>query len=418
MSSRHVHVFISLGGTDHLVGQLWCHSRKGRESSTFEYDKNWLQHNERFALEPALKLTPGAFHTQAHQSIFGSIGDSAPDRWGRMLMRRAENQRAKQAKETPRSLMELDYLLGVSDEARQGALRFRENIHDSFLDIPHKKSIPPLVDLHQLLAAAEHFVMDEESAQELQLLLTPGSSLGGARPKASVRDKDGHLSIAKFPHKDDEFNIMAWESIAYTLAKQAGITTPVWRLDSINERSVLLVRRFDRINSVRIPFLSAMSMLGAHDHEQHSYLEIADALTQHGAEPNIDMAELWRRIVFNILISNTDDHLRNHGFLYERNRGWRLSPIYDINPTPTEVKPRILTTTIDLNDGTASLDLALSVISYFRLSLPQAKIIIQEVALSVSQWRKLSQQTGLSKKEIDRMASAFEHKDLEEARKL
>lgn len=418
MNSRHVHAFISLGGTDHFVGQLWCHSRKGKESSTFEYDKSWLHHKERFALEPALTLTPGSFHTQAHQSIFGSIGDSAPDRWGRILMRRAENQRAKQAKETPRSLMEIDYLLGGSDEARQGALRFRDNIHGSFLGIPHKKSIPPLVDLPKLLAAAEHFLMDEESAQELQLLLAPGSPLGGARPKASVRDKDGHLSIAKFPHKDDEFNIMAWESIAYTLAKQAGIATPDWRLENINAHPVLIVRRFDRQGAVRIPFLSAMSMLGAHDHEQHSYLEIADALAQYGAEPNADMAELWRRMVFNILISNTDDHLRNHGFLYESNKGWRLSPVYDINPTPTEVKPRILTTTIDLTDGTASLDLALSVIGHFRLSLSQAQTIVKEVSLACSQWGSLAQQSGLSKKETDRMATAFEHKDLEEARKM
>ena len=254
-------------------------------------------------------------------------------------------------------------------------------------------------------------INEDESAEDLRILLAPGSSLGGARPKASVRDTDRQLAIAKFPRKDDEHNIVAWEAVALTLAEKAGVLVPSWRMINVSEKPVLLIRRFDRIGNIRVPFLSAMSMLQAKDNDTHSYLEIADALRQYGAEPSNDLAQLWRRIVFSILISNTDDHLRNHGFLYERHKGWLLSPAYDLNPTPVEIKPRILTTTIDLDDGTASLDLALSVIKDFRLSTNDAKLIIKEVGTVIAKWRTVAQSLGLSKNEIDRMASAFEHAD-------
>ena len=415
MSSREIHVSIELGDENHSVGRLWCHNRKGRESASFEYYDSWLKHPEHFALEPALALTAGSFHTLADQSLFGSIGDSAPDRWGRVLMRRAEGQRARAAGETMRTLGEADFLLGVNDEARQGALRFADTPDGPFLAPKSQRTIPPLVDLPKLLSATERFLADEENAEDLRILLAPGSSLGGARPKASVRDTDGHLSIAKFPRKDDDYNVVVWEAVALVLAEKAGLSVPKWRLETVMDKPVLIIRRFDRAGERRIPFLSAMSMLQAKDNEPHSYLEIADALRQYGAEPVADLAELWRRIVFSILISNTDDHLRNHGFIYERHKGWRLSPAYDMNPTPVEVKPRILTTTIDLNDGTASLDLALSVAKDFRLSPDEARAIIKEVGAGVSQWRDVAQRHGLDRREIDRMASAFEHADAQAA---
>lgn len=411
MSSRKIYVYIALGDENHLVGRLWCHYRKGRESASFEYDESWLKHAEHFALEPALALTAGSFHTLADQSLFGSIGDSAPDRWGRILMRRAEARRERSAGEMPRTLGEADFLLGVNDEARQGALRFTDEPAGPFLAPAEIRAIPPLVDLPQLLSATEHFLDEDESAEDLRILLAPGSSLGGARPKASVRDTDDQLAIAKFPRKDDEHNVVIWEAVALTLAEKAGVAVPSWRLLTISEKPVLLIRRFDRAGKIRVPFLSAMSMLQAKDNDTHSYLEIADALRQYGAEPSNDLAQLWRRIVFSILISNTDDHLRNHGFLYERHKGWLLSPAYDLNPTPVEIKPRILTTTIDLDDGTASLDLALSVIKDFRLSTDDAKAIIKEVGTAVAKWRDVAQSLGLRKNEIDRMASAFEHAD-------
>ncbi|MDR0952651.1 MAG: type II toxin-antitoxin system HipA family toxin [Elusimicrobiota bacterium] len=416
--NKEIFVHISLNGRDMLVGKLWFHSRRGRESASFEYDKSWLNNPERFALEPALQLTEGSFHTQDKHLLFGAIGDSAPDRWGRVLMRRAEAQRALIENETARTLTEKDYLLGVNDKTRQGALRFAQNIGGPFLKPSNKLSVPPLIELPKLLSASEKFLNSQENAEDLKLLLAPGSSLGGARPKASVKDKDGSLAFAKFPRKDDDFNIVLWEAVALTLAASAGITVPQWRVVNILKKPVLIVKRFDRAKETRIPFLSAMSMLGAADNEQHSYLEIVYAIAQHGAQPEKDMSELWRRIVFSVLISNTDDHLRNHGFLYERQKGWRLSPAYDINPTPTEIKPRILSTSIDLNNNRADLDLALSVIKDFRLSKEQAGGIIKEVATAVLRWRIVAKSLGLKEADIAKMSSAFEHQDLEKAKKF
>lgn len=411
-------VYVDIGGTPHLAGRLWARVRKGRESATFEYDAGWLAYANRFALEPALSLGPGPFHTTTGRPLFGTIGDSAPDRWGRVLMRRAERRRAERVGETPRTLMEIDYLLGVDDEARQGALRFVSQEGGPFLAEHEVARIPPLIDLPQLLSAAEHVVGDTDSDEDLRLLLAPGSSLGGARPKASVRDRDGHLAIAKFPHKDDEINAVLWEGVALRLAAKSGIPVPDWRIEHVLNKSVLLLRRFDRVQGERIPFLSAMSMLGASDNESRSYLEFVDALRQYGASPNQDMHELWRRIVFNILISNTDDHLRNHAFLYTGPDGWRLAPAYDLNPVPTDIKPRVLTTAIDLDDGAASLDLAMSVVGYFELDESKAHAIAAEVGMAVRTWREEAARMGLTPAEIDRMASAFEHEDLKAALSL
>lgn len=411
-------VYVDIGGTPHLAGRLWARVRKGRESATFEYDASWLAYANRFALEPALTLGPGPFHTTSGRPLFGTIGDSAPDRWGRVLMRRAERRRAERIGETPRTLMEIDYLLGVDDVARQGALRFATQEGGRFLAEHEAARIPPLIDLPQLLSAAEHVVGDTDSDEDLRLLLAPGSSLGGARPKASVRDRDGHLAIAKFPHKDDEINAVLWEGVALRLAAKSGIPVPDWRIEHVSNKLVLLLRRFDRVQGERIPFLSAMSMLGAGDNESRSYLEFVDALRRYGASPIQDMHDLWRRIVFNILISNTDDHLRNHAFLYTGPDGWRLAPAYDLNPVPTDIKPRVLTTAIDLDDGSASLDLAMSVVGYFELDENKAHAIAAEVGMAVRTWREEAARLGLTQAEVDRMASAFEHEDLSSALSL
>ena len=408
MISKEVIVSISLGNETIRVGTLWLHVRKGRESASFEYAKSWLSRPEKFALEPALQLTEGAFHTHPNSTIFGAIGDSAPDRWGRVLMRRAETLKSKNEEKTTKTLFEMDYLLGVNDEARQGGLRFSAAEEPkAYLNPKDKIAIPPLIDLPRLLSATERFIGDEETSEDLRLLLAPGSSLGGARPKASVRDRDGSLAIAKFQRKDDEHNVVVWEAVTLKLAKQAGITVPEWRLENILGKPVLIIKRFDRILEQRIPFLSAMSMLGAKDSEQHSYLEIAYALAQHGASPKEDIHELWRRIVFNIMIANTDDHLRNHGFIYKRQRGWRLSPAYDMNPTPIEVRPRILTTAIDFENTEADIEIAKSVAKDFRLSKEEAEAIIQEVSNAVQHWQRAALNYGLSKQECNRMTSAF-----------
>jgi serine/threonine-protein kinase HipA len=409
-------VYVDLDGKPHLVGRLWARSRKDRESATFEYDNDWLSNPLRFSLEPALTLDPAPFHI-GDRALFGSIGDSAPDRWGRILMRRAERRRADHEKQAPRTLREIDYLLMVDDQSRQGALRFAISKDGPFLSEAKRRKIPPLIHLSRLLSAAERVMDDCESDADLRLLLAPGSSLGGARPKASVRDGGGCLSIAKFPQDGDEVSTVLWEAVALTLAENSNIRVSQWWLETVAKKPVLLLRRFDRDGEKRIPFLSAMSMLGAKDNEQRSYLELADILRQFGAAPKVDMHSLWRRMVFNILISNTDDHLRNHAFLYEGQVGWRLSPAYDLNPMPVDIKPRILSTAIDLDSGVASLELAFSVANYFQLSKKEAVKVAAEVGAAVSNWREVALKVGLKSAEIERMSSAFEHADLKQALK-
>lgn len=406
-------VYVELSGKPHLVGRLWSRMRKERESASFEYADEWLGNQLRFALEPALTLDAGAFHTD--RAIFGAIGDSAPDRWGRVLMRRAERRRAEIEGRASRTLREIDYLLMVDDEARQGALRFSSKEGGPFLAQFGRKKIPPLVELPKLLSAAEHVLEDSESDEDLRLLLAPGSSLGGARPKASIRDRDGSLAIAKFPHEGDEINTVLWEAVALVIAGQAGVSVPDWRVEFVGGKPVLLLRRFDRAEGGRIPFLSSMSMLGAKDNEPRSYMEFVDVLRQYGATPQEDMRALWRRIVLSILISNTDDHLRNHGFLYGGPAGWGLSPAYDLNPVPVDIKPRVLSTAIDLDDATASLDLAMQVAPYFEIDLGDARQIAYEVGAAASSWRTVAASEGIATSQIERMSSAFEHADLTKA---
>jgi len=315
----------------------------------------------------------------------------------------------------PRTLFESDFLLLVDDELRVGALRFQAGLDGPFLAERRPHRVPPLVGLGRLLAACNRVSRRDELDEDLRLLVGPGSSLGGARPKAAIRDRDGGLAIAKFPHADDDRDIVLWEAVALALAARAGVTVPGWRIEKAGGRRVLVVRRFDRAGGWRVPFLSAMSMLGAADNERRSYLEIADALRSHGAAPRRDLRELWRRVVFSVLVSNTDDHLRNHGFLFERGLGWHLSPAFDLNPTPTDERARVLATNIDEHDGTASLDLALATAGYYGIGVREAGRIAGEVGGAVGEWREVADRMGASRRESDRMESAFLHEDLEAA---
>jgi serine/threonine-protein kinase HipA len=333
-------------------------------------------------------------------------------------MMRSESRRARNVGEPPRTLWEADYLLLVDDETRQGALQFAAHESGPFLHEVADHRTPPLIELPALLVASEHAYDEVETEEDLRLLLAPGSSLGGARPKASVRDRDGQLAIAKFPHHSDRIQTVLWEAVAFRLAAAAGVRTAMARVERAADRPVFLLRRFDREGTARRPFLSAMSMLGATDHETRSYLEIADAIQRYGAAPTEDLHQLWRRIVFSVLISNTDDHLRNHGFLYEGNQGWRLSPAYDLNPVPVQFRPRILSTLIDEQSGDASIELALSVAEYFRLTQAQARQTAGEVAKAVSRWRQEATALGIPAAETDIVSSAFEHEDLAQARNL
>jgi len=264
---RAVLVYVDLDGVPHLTGRLWSRLRKNKESAMFEYDPGWLRHPARFALEPALALGPGAFHTAPDAPLFGAIGDSAPDRWGRALMRRMSRRQAEREGRAARTLREADYLLMVDDEARQGALRFAEQPGGPFLREPDATRIPPLIELPRLLSAAEHVVDEKDTDEDLRLLFAPGSSLGGARPKASVRLKDGSLAIAKFPRRDDEINVVAWEATALTLARKAGIATPVARLEDVAGKPVLVVTRFDRVKGRRVQdILVAVDILDEPSH--------------------------------------------------------------------------------------------------------------------------------------------------------
>ena len=410
-----IEVHISIEGQTCRLGTLFRQAARGRESVTFQYHGDWLASPARFSLEPGLSVGKGMFHPGNDREMFGSIGDSAPDTWGRRLMQRAERRAADQEGRAPRTLHETDFLLGVSDVSRLGALRFKGPQDDVFQK-PTGEGVPGLIQLGRLLASAQRIERDKETDEDLSLIFAPGSSLGGARPKASVIDSAGALAIAKFPKDTDEYSIETWEHIALNLAARAGISVPRHKLHRVGDTPVLLSWRFDRKGDTRIPFLSAMAMLQAKDGERASYPEIVDELSQHGANARADAAELFRRMVFNILISNVDDHLRNHGFLWAGKAGWRLSPAYDLNPTPTDLKARILTTNISLDEGTCSIELALSQAELFGLSLADAKTIVGEVGGAVAAWRAVARQVGQTESQIDRMASAFEHDDLKIAK--
>ena len=409
-----IEVYIDLDDKTRPVGIARCNLARGVETIAFEYGDSWLKDASRFSIEPALQLTRGLYAPPAGQASFGSIGDSAPDTWGRRLMQRAERRQATRENRSVRTLTESSYLLGVADETRLGALRFRRVGEEPF-QAATDNGVPALVALGKLLQITERIMRDEETDEELLLIFAPGSSLGGARPKASVIDQHGCLSIAKFPKETDEYSVETWEEVALQLAGQAGIQTAEHQLLTVAGKKVLLSRRFDRNGARRIPFLSAMAMMGARDGVPGSYPDMVDALSRHGAHAKADAQQLYRRVVFNVMISNLDDHLRNHGFLWQDRTGWRLSPAYDLNPVPGDLKARVLTTCIDLDEGTCSLDLLEESSEYFGLGLGQARAIIKEVAAVTATWREVAAMVGAKPTAIERMASAFEHEDLTRA---
>lgn len=412
MSKREVIVSVDLEGRAIRVGVLHLGIVRGNERATFRYDEAWLANADRFALSPALTLDVGGFQPPPSQPLHGALSDSSPDRWGRSLMQRDERRRARMEQRSPRALFEGDYLLGVHDEARQGALRFQLNRDGPFVAPPTKGNVPPMVDLPRLLSATQQLETnsDAEADDALALILAPGSSLGGARPKASVRAADGSLWIAKFAKHDDAYSVESWEAVALTLAKAARIDTPIFELREVATTRALLVQRFDRRATIRIPYLSAMSLLNAPDGEPRSYVEIAEEIRRHGAAAKADLAQLWRRLAFSIAISNLDDHLRNHGFLYDGPAGWRLSPVFDLNPVPADVRPPVLSTSVDVDrDTTASFELAIKAHAQFLLTHAEAEEILAEVCAAVSGWQRTATRLGISRGEIDRMASAFRH---------
>jgi serine/threonine-protein kinase HipA len=410
---RELLVYLDLNNEPVPVGRLWARERAGRESSSFAYDADWLKRRGAFALAPSLMLTAGQFH--AAKGLANAFSDTAPDSWGRKLMLRRERARARKANTQPRTLFEIDYLAGVDDQTRMGALRFKDTPGGAFLTTTGDP-VPPLINLPRLLSATDRIERNQETDEDLLLILAPGTSLGGARPKATVRDADGKLLIAKFPRRDDDWPIPKWEAVLLALAQRAGLSLPDWRLEMIAGKPVLLVSRFDRgADARRIPFMSAMTALDAGDHgEQRSYLEIVDVIRQTGSKPEADIEELWKRIVLSILVSNTDDHLRNHGFLHD-GIGWRLAPAYDLNPCPIDVKPRVHSLAIDEDDARASLDTALAVAPQFGLKPERAGALAAEIGAVVAEWKAVAKSLSLRAAQIERMQSAFDHDDLRAA---
>lgn len=392
-----------------LVGTLRSTIIKAKEHFSFNYDNNWLQSEYAQKVDPDLHLYSGEQHSQDSKN-FRVFLDSCPDRWGRLLMKRREAIIAREEDRRANVLNEIDYLLGVHDRYRLGALRFKRKLDGNFLDDDDKLAAPPISSLRELEHAASMVeengdTTDPEYLKWLYMLMSPGSSLGGARPKASVIDENEQLWIAKFPSRYDDHDIAAWEFVTYKLAVAAQIEMAECRIDKFNsQHHTFLTKRFDRTTQSRLHFTSAMTQLGYYDGDYDaSYLELAQFLWENGANTKADLAQLWRRIVFNIAVSNTDDHLRNHGFIYKTG-GWLLSPAYDINPvTPANGLHLNITT----DDNSLDYDLALEVIEFFQLDLAEAEVIKSQVLNAVSRWQDVANEIGISRSEQQLMAAAF-----------
>jgi serine/threonine-protein kinase HipA len=399
-----VEVTVEVDGREVTAGTLWIHDRGG-QSATFRYADPYLADPGSYDLDPALPRSAGVYHTSPGAALFGAFADSAPDRWGENLMRREERERARAAIATPRTLGKADFLLGVRDDTRQGAIRFRQPGTGAYYSA-HRHAVPRLIEVARLMRAADRLREDGGFDRDLADLIEAGSSLGGARPKAAVTSSSGGLTIAKFPRSgSDEWDAPSWEEAQLRLARLAGISVASSELLPIAGRHVLLVDRFDRNGGRRIGFVSALTMLEARDGERRSYLEIADLIERHSPRTEADLRELYRRVIFSVLTANTDDHLRNHAFLRERD-GWTLSPAYDLNPNPDN--PVRLSTAIDFDDATASIDVALAVCGHFRLSQTAARGVIADIELATSSWREVARQLGLPATEIERMTAAYE----------
>ena len=394
------------------MGTLTVIQGKGKEVFSFEYAADWLKSGFTQMLDPDLQLYSGAYYPRDEKVNFGVFMDSCPDRWGRVLMQRREAAIARREERPARELLESDYLLGVFDGHRMGALRFKTDEEGPFLNDNKKMASPPWTSLRELEEASLKFeednINDPEYLKWVNMLIAPGSSLGGARPKASVVAPEGGLWIAKFPSRMDDKNIGAWEMVVNELAQKAGLNIAQGMVERFNNRyHTYLTKRFDRTeNGERIHFASAMTLLGYTDGEKSagaSYLELVEFITRNGVAVDRDLEELWRRIVFSICVKNTDDHLRNHGFLLTEG-GWLLSPAYDVNPNEYG---KGLHLNISDKDNSLSLDLALEVAEYFRLGADKTNQIIKQVKNAVGVWKEIAAKYKIPNAEQYRMSQAF-----------
>lgn len=395
-----------------LIGILCAQQTKGKKAFTFMYSDGWIQSSEQILLDPDIGWYEGQQYPN-NKDNFGIFFDSMPDSWGKTLMKRRAVQKAREEGKPVPNLYDIDFLLGVYDECRMGALRFKLDSNGPFLDNNQDTPTPPLSSIRELQYAVQILESEKESEDVkkwLSILIAPGSSLGGARPKANVIDEHGNLWIAKFPSKGDTTNKAAWEFLAYKLALKAGIEMSESRIEKISGKyHTFLTKRFDRLKKERIHFASAMTMTGNNEEtlkeKSASYLDIAEIIQYSGSQNKKDLNQLWKRIIFNIAISNTDDHLRNHGFILTKN-GWILSPAFDINPS---IDKTGLALNIDIDDNTLSFELAKSVGDFFQLTTLEMETTIAEVREAVSSWKLIAKDIGIPKSELEIMASAFKY---------
>lgn len=404
-----IEVHIDWQGGTHLVGRL--HSAERSPATTFEYAREWLARAEAFAIDPTgLPLGASPLHSA---TLFGALQDCGPDRWGRILIERAARKHVLDRK----PYRDIDYVLALDDRTRIGALRFRTEPAGPFL-AENAGKLPPVVSLAALVRAADAIHGETETAADLRYLLGAGSPLGGARPKSAVTLADGRFAIAKFPKPDDVRDIAAGEVLALHLAGKAGMTVAESQLVAVGGRSVSVITRFDREGTQRLPFLSAHSLLGLSPGEGGAYTLLADGIRQFGDDVAGDLRELWRRLVFSLLASNYDDHLRNHGFLMRTPGKWSLSPAYDLNPVPEIERAQLPKTAISEDNPEPSLAAALAAAPRFGLKPTAAKTILREVFSATATWRQTAKQLRLPARTQAAYASAFEHPLRDEARQL
>jgi serine/threonine-protein kinase HipA len=407
-----IDVSCELGSETVRVGSIFSHWRKGTESMTFIYEDSYLARDDAYALEPGLTLHSGAHQTPTGRKIFGAFSDSSPDRWGRRIIERRESERARLAGETPRTMSEAALMLAIRDDLRQGALRFSQN-SGKFLE-SETDGIPAKIALPHLIELARKIDSDEAGLTEMQNLFLAGGSLGGARPKAHILYDDGSLAIAKFSRPEaDEWDVITWEKTVLDLASLAKIKVPNSDLVNVGAEKVLIVKRFDRIREKRLGYVSAMTMLEKDEMEPGSYLDIADKIETTSLNAAAELIELWRRMIFTVLVTNKDDHLKNHGFLKTKGDSWQLSPAFDLNPDP---KPgRLLVTAIDDKNNEASLELCFAVLEYFRLSREKALEILSEVVSAIAAWESIARRHGLKTADLKFMEPAFSHAESKRA---
>lgn len=397
-----------------LVGELGYESLRGTDSYSFCYDHNWLRQYSDLYLSADINNYTGLQFTQPDRDIFGCFGDALPDRWGRLLLNRREQIRAQEEKRPVRKLSSYDYLLGIDDYSRMGGFRFKESPDGEFINCDTTLRIPPLTDIQVLVAAS----MEVEKSEERNLLpdkkwllqlVHPGTSLGGARPKAGVLNEEGELCVAKFPSRNDEYDIGLWEHLSHLLAKEAGVEAAETQAIATGEKyHTLLSKRFDRTTDGRRKhFASAMTLLGLTDgcnaQTGNGYLDIVDFILQHCCDVEANLQQLYRRVAFNIAIHNSDDHFRNHGFLLTP-KGWTLAPAYDLNPTFNDHQSLLINATTNRSD----LQLLLASSEEYMISKEEATRIIEEVKDGVSQWRSMATRIGIAKREMDLFAQVFE----------